>query len=1426
VILRCTVQDPVAGREHDVEITAEPSSSVGSLLAALPIPVKGRPCYAGAERLDPHDALEDCPLVAGARLTIGVPGEPARAASSGVAGVLRVVGGPDAGRSYPIPHGDVTVGRSASADVVLTDPMVSRSHATLHVTPTGLRVTDNGSANGTEVGDVPVSVTAAVPPGTPLRLGDDVLEVLPSPGPALFTSRSPDGRLEFDRGYAPAPSIPRPEVTLPLAPSASSGLKAMIGAAAAPIVLGVVMAAMLRNPAMLLFAAFAPASAATSYLMERGQRRKRRRDFEAARADAEARIRRVVAEEERLRHELAPDPTAVLLLAEGATRGLWPRNLESAEGLLLRVGTADLPPSIDLRGDPWPGFEQPLLRSVPVTVDLRATGVLGIVGPAGETEQITNWLVAQLATLRSPDDLRLVVLAPNGAGELSWTRWLPHVDAGDAGDVPCWVGNTAETRAARIEELKRLISERREALQERASTRFDTEVVVVLQGALAGRKTPGMRELLREGFEVGVYTICVDERDMNECRGVCEIDREHMRVRRQRSDHPETARTERLSGSDAERLARALAPMRDRLTGRDDSGAIPYPLRFLDLLRIGRLTSDDVLATWKEHSGPTLRVPLGADARGQVDVDLAEQGPHTMLAGATGAGKSILLQTLVTSLLLANRPDELNLVLVDFKGGSAFLPFARCPHVVALIRSTDDDPSQKFDEAAAARVLTSIRAEVRYREAALARYGGEIDLYWAERERRPTLPPLPRLVMIFDEFARAIEVSPDFPKELVNVAAKGRSLGMHLVLATQSMQQKLSPEMKNNISLRVTLRQNERADSMEVLGVPDAVGIPGRLRGRGMILCTKDEVKIPRTFQSGYLGDPPPTGGAAPARLRIVEWASVGASRPKSDSTRTREATDQVLAIEAVEAAAEKLDLAAPRRPLLPPLPADLPLEDLPERATAPIPPTTLPFGLVDDPENQQQPAAVLDLAGTERLLVAGGPQSGRTGAVRALVTSLAERFRPEQAHVYVIGQKHDELASYTTLPHCGGVLSPLEPDRIRRLVGWLGSEVERRNRSRYSAGGVEDPSILLVVDSWECLENRGAGLFDETSVLTTLREIISTGPPVGVHVVAVGGQDMLTSRLPELYSRRVLLTFPDERTRRANLPQGWASPAPLVGRGIEASSGLHLQVTPPRRKGAELASRDPSSESGLPRRFPSLPTSMTVRELRLPDPVPSPTWTPIGVGGPDVDTVGLDLFESDPHLLLVSGSAGTGRSTAAATIVAGLRAADVAVLVVAPPKSPMHAWLSPDVPVLRATALSDADLRAAAAPLDSSRYAVVVDDVEQIKVTPSNVNFLDQPTLLEDIADPASGGRRALVLCGNAGPILDGTLRNYVAERVLPTMVTNGIRIALNPTSAFAAKQLGLTLERDQLLSTPPGRGYVTSRGSAVLVRMLRPNH
>jgi S-DNA-T family DNA segregation ATPase FtsK/SpoIIIE len=875
----------------------------------------------------------------------------------------------------------------------------------------------------------------------------------------------------------------------------------------------------------------------------------------------------------------------------------------------------------------------------------------------------------------------------------------------------------------------------------------------------------------------------------------------------------------------AERLARALAPMRDRLMAAAGQNAIPFPVRLLDLLGIGMPSAENVLRLWARRDGPDTEVVLGADASGAMAVGLARQGPHTMLGGATGAGKSILLRTLVTSLLLANRPDELNLVLVDFKGGSAFLPFERCPHVTALIRSTGETAADVFDEAAAARMLASVRAEVRRRESALARYDGEIDQYWRARHSSPDLPPLPRLVMIFDEFARVLESSPDFLKELVNVAGKGRSLGMHLVLATQSLQGKLSPELKNNISLRISLRQNEPADSTEVLGVPDAAGIPGTLHGRGMVLCTTDESRTPRMFQSGYLGDPPPSGTVTAASVRVLDQADLGAPRPPAAASHSGTATDQDLAVRAIEEAARLARLPAPFRPLLPPLPAMLPLNDLPAASSWEPPATAAAFGLADQPDAQAQPPVFLDLAGSDRLLVAGGPQSGRTTFARALITCLARRFRPDQLHLYVIERQPAGLADYAELPHCGGVFSPAEPERIRRLITWLDEQTRRRAAARPPCSGPQPPYIVVIIDGWEYFENRSDPATADTALLATLRGVIAAGAPRGVHVVPTGGQDMLNGKLPALYPQRLLLPFPNEQTRRAHLTSRMASPPLLPGRAVDAGSGRHIQICQPAGHPAELASQvgaaGAANRALLPVRFPPLPARVTVRDLPLPQPLPSRAWVPLGIGGPRNATIGIDLFDAGPHLLLVSGPAESGRSTAALALARALRRAGIGVLAVSPPRSPLARTLrdDPDVPAIGATMVPDGDLREAAAKFGGSPYAVIVDDADQVTVEAGKQGFNATPTLLEEIAHPAALGRHALVLAGDAGPILSGQRRSL--GRVVSEIMTSGAVLLLTPAGRAAAKEHGLALDPDQYLTSPPGRGYLAIGRSVQLLQV-----
>jgi S-DNA-T family DNA segregation ATPase FtsK/SpoIIIE len=1427
VILKLTLQDVLSRERQDIEVVGSPDAPVTTLLSSLAVNPDGRGCFVGATALDPRSRLAESPLLSGAVLSVGGAGPDFQPVLGAAAGTMLVFEGPDAGFGAALRAGRHTIGRNTAADLCLQDGDASRQHAVLEVSADGQAViSDAGSRNGTFVDGAPVTTPTALTDASVVRIGENKLRWTPTQPPRLGITQTPEGHLEFDRVFAPIPAIPQGEVDLPAQEPAARNAATMVLSVIVGLASGAVMAAATHQKALLLVSIIGPLAPFAIYAVERIQRRKRKAVLTKDRQSIESQVAALAAEEDRARHLLAPGPDVIAAMATGARADLWPRDAGSPHGLVLRVGRTDQPPSIRVRGEPWDGFELPVLHGVPVTVDLRQTGVLGVIGTGEQARALLRWLLVQLATLRSPDDLRLVLLTSGDGRDMGWARWLPHLDPGSAAAVPCWIGNTDAGRSARVDELRQLIDSRRAASGNGAAARSDGEIVVVLDGALALRNMRGMRDILRFGPEVGVYVVCADSRGMNECRGLCELTADGIRLIRTPHAPEVTAAPDGVDAARAEQLSRALTPMRDRIAGVET--AIPFPVRLLDLLGVAVPTADDILALWsRKKEGPQTRVVLGADAAGPVAVDFALQGPHTMLGGATGAGKSILLQTLVTALLLANRPDELNLVLVDFKGGGAFLPFENCPHVTALIRSVGETAADRFDKADAARVLASVRTEVARREAILAPYGAEIDDYWRARESRPELPKLPRLVMIFDEFARVLETSPDFLKELVNVAAKGRSIGMHLVLATQALQGKLSPELKNNITLRISLRQNEPAESTEVLGAPDAAAIPGALRGRGMILWTAGENKTPRVFQSGYLGNPPPAGGVAALAVRTLDWTDLGAPRP-APAASGGTTTDQQLAIEAIREAARRTRAPAPFRALLPPLPASVPLDRLPDYQTQAAPDTAVPFGLADVPDEQAQPAYHLDLAASAHLMVAGGPQSGRTTLARALITSLATRFRPDQVHFYVVEHQPAGLFEYAALPHCGGVFSPAEPDRIRRLVGWLADETQRRAITRFDPGGRDNPVIVLVVDGWAQFESRADPSLADVSLGPTLREIISIGAPLGVHIVPIGGQDLLTGKIPALCNQRLLLPFPNEDTRRTQLRGGMTSPPPIPGRAIDAGTGYHVQTCQPTTPAAELTSSvtlagDPATldPRRLPRPFPSLPSRVSVADLPLPEPLPSPGWIPVGIGGPELATIGIDLFNIGPHLLFIAGPAGSGRTTAIATLARLLSRNGIDILALAPPQSPLGRLLDGDdgIRVITKAVIEDTALRAAAEPFGDRRYAVLLDDADRITIQATKEKFSESPTLLDEIAHPAQFGHRALIIAANPTPILSGSRKSLA--KVTSEALQSGTRLLLTPAKRADARELSMTLEPDQYFTRPPGRGYLASAGAPALVQL-----
>jgi S-DNA-T family DNA segregation ATPase FtsK/SpoIIIE len=1425
--LRCIVVDAGTGVGHDVEIEFDPAASTSSLLAALPVDVRGRPVFAGPARLGPGGTLGESPLTAGVVISVGAPSPDLGAIPGDAAGVLRVVSGPDAGHWTWIPAGSgAVVGRGDNADLLLTDPKASRPHAEVTVEAAlvdpAVMVRDLGSANGTTVGGVPVQGPTRLPEHGGFEIGDSLIEWIPLDRVKPGWRRSPDGRVEFTRRFHNAPEPEPATVGLPPSPHESArGAVLLMTSIGAPLAIGLVMWAMTQSIAFLAMTVITPLTFGGQHFYEKRRKKTETADFVKEQNRAKTEIATAVAAQEQIRRLNDPDELSLTLSALGALPRLWTKRLAGPDALTVRVGTRDEPAAVQLTGDRWKGLEKPKLRAVPVTVDLRATGVLGLVGDRPMVEGLARWLLVQLATRRSPEDLLLAVLSRDDGRHLRWTRWLPHLDTGLDGDAPCRIGVAPTSVMNRVRELQVLVEGRlKHAEDEQGMVSFDSDVVVVLDGAHELRNLTGMRTILTRGPEVGVYAVCLDETDINECRGRVAVGADgRLEVVRTFSAGAERATAETTTLQDAERIARLLAPLRDRAHASGAEGAIPYPVRYLDLLAIHTPTPDDVLGLWRDHPGPTTRVPLGADAQGTVDVDIAVQGPHTMLAGATGAGKSILLQTLVVSLLLHNRPDELNLLLVDFKGGAAFQSFEVCSQVVGVITSTGNTPEDTFDAAAAERVLTSIRAEVQRRERLLAAYGGEISAYL---ERRPAgEPPLPRLLMVFDEYARVLDAAPDFVKELVNVAGKGRSLGMHLLLATQSLVGKLTGEMKNNIELRISLRQNQADESMEVLDVPDAAAIPGRLRGRGLILSTKDEPRLAKPFQAGYLGAPPPTAAAPPATVRIVDWPAVGDSRPQEADTSSDQPTDQELLIAAIEQATNRLGLPRPFRPLLPALPVDLGLDTLTAVATEPCPDGALPFGLFDEPARQAQPPAVLSLTGDDRLMIAGGAGSGRSTAVRALIHSAVARYSPDDLHLYVIEQKPG-LAAYEGLPHCGGVFGPAEPGRIRNFVGWLGAETERRIAVQFDLGE-RPPTLLVLIDGWELFHDPADGNSIATSMVGVLRQVISDGPKVGVHVVVACGRGPLTSKPADLFNQRLVLPFPSADVVRSQLPTGSMMPLAVRGRAADAGTGRHLQIARPEESAEVLVGRLAVRPAVFrpARAFPPLPRRVHSADL-WQRPVPADVtadWIPLGLGGPEVTPVGVDLF-AGPQSLLVSGPGKSGRSSVAATTVLGLTAIGVGCVVLCPPRSPLVELLSgrPRVAVLVGPKLSDELVRTAAQALGTERIVLVADDCESLEVTATSKNFDELPTLLEEAISPPMLGRMGLVLCGNGYALLEGRrpLTN-LTRRVLD----DGTRVLLTPTVPGVAREHRIILEADQYLAGPPCRGYLAREREQLLVQL-----
>ena len=1023
-----------------------------------------------------------------------------------------------------------------------------------------------------------------------------------------------------------------------------------------------------------------------------------RRDYMRYLSQTRKRVRHSVAQQRDANAWRHPDPTSLWSLAKTTRR--WERRPSHPDFLELRIGTGKqrLAASIvPMQTKPVEDLEPLSAKSLrrfirayttiadqPVSVFLRGFAVLRVGGDRADARAVVRALLSQVAAFHAPEDVRIAFCVDEGGIEAwEWAKWLPHVQhpgAQDGAGPARLVADTAEAIEALLGEG---FGERPRYEAGATPSRDEPFVVVVRDGGRIGNAS----RLATTGYRNAIL-IDLDDPSPAPSRTVLCLrvsDDDLFMVRKDRLGaelQTRLASPDRATAATCATLARVLSPYRLSLNTEVDTETLKGDIDLARLLGIPDVTRMDVGAMWGARSpADRLRVAIGVDADGTpVELDIKESalggsGPHGMLIGATGSGKSELLRTLILALAATHSSEFLNFVLVDFKGGATFLGLDRLPHTSAVITNLADEASL------VGRMQDALHGELIRRQELLRQAGGYSSVLDYERARAQgtQLDPLPTLFVVVDEFSELLNTHRDFIELFVMIGRLGRSLAVHLLLASQRLDDGRIGQLESHLSYRIGLRTFSAIESRSVIGVPDAYSLPPA-PGNGYL---RTDVSTLIRFRSAYVSGTHRGNDRvrrdvvrrqlAPYRLTSVpmnvEAEVVAGPVEENDDAGTRQQTVMAVMVE------QLVDQGTPAHQVwLPPLgesptldhllPALVPHHDGLRAVDWPGSGRLFaPVGYVDKPFDQMRDLLIVDLSGTGgHVGIAGGPRSGKTTLLRTLLCSLALTHSPREVQMYLIDLGGGGLSAIAGLPHVGSVAGRLEVDKVTRTVAEVNNLITERER-RFSALGIDgiesfrerraagedldDPygDVFLVIDGWFTLRQ------DFEAVEVVIRQIAARGLNFGIHLV------LSTSRWSEIHhgmrdqiGTRLELKLGDPVDSAVDLRLASTVPA-QAGRGL-TDEKLHFLAALPRIDGVS----DGESATDGARSLAAM-----VQEYWVDDPAPPvrtlPAMLPASALGPAdgefVIGLGIDEehlapvwhdFRAMPHLTLL-GDISTGKT-------------------------------------------------------------------------------------------------------------------------------------------------------------------------------------
>ena len=1011
-----------------------------------------------------------------------------------------------------------------------------------------------------------------------------------------------------------------------------------------------------------------------------------------------------------------PDPAALPAIAEDRTR-VWEHTAADVQFLHVRYGVCHQPLSLELIPPESAPIDQVdpaaasalhrllvvhrLQPDLPASIDLRAFDRVEICGPEEPARSLARAMICSATAFHSPEHLVVAVLTTDQClAHWDWLKWLPHGQSGQQADA---VGPRRMVSTS-LDELAALlpgdlVERPRFGADERPAT---PHILFVTDGA---QLPPGNHVLPSDGVH-GVTVLDLpthwDElEDATRLRLQFEstepVDGRYPVQALRLRDEVIRAKVDQCPLATAEAFARRLTPLHT-VSGlvEPSSAESGGDADFMELLALGDVHRFDPDQAWQQRPArDRLRVPIGTGDGGTVvHLDIKESaqqgmGPHGLVIGATGSGKSEFLRTLVLGLAMTHSPEHLNMVLVDFKGGATFAGMSELPHVSAVITNLAQELTLVD------RMQDALSGEMVRRQELLREAGNFASIrdYEKARASGEDLQPLPSLFVVVDEFSEMLAAKPEFIDLFVAIGRLGRSLGLHLLLASQRLEEGRLRGLESHLSYRVGLRTFSAQESRAVLGVPDAYELPPI---PGLAYLKPDPTTMLR-FKAAYVSGPP-TGrvrvrrdeggklqGILPFTISEVLQLDVPTAAPEPEPAPAEPGDQQSL-----------LDLAVARmvghgpgahQVWLPPLEEPDTLDELmPDLAVDPelglvshewraLGGLVVPLGTVDRPREQRRDTLTVDLSGSAgHLAVVGGPRSGKSTVLRSVVTGMALTTTPLETQLFVLDFGGGTFTGLTGLPHVSGVGTRAEPDVVSRIVAEVTGIVDRREayfraqgidsietyRSRRRQGRADDGygDVFLVVDGWSTLRAD----FDDLEM--EIQQLSTRGLTFGLHVVAATSRwaDFRAS-MRDMFGSRLELRLGDPLDSEIDRRVAALVPSGRPGRGL-VSTKLHFLSALPRIDAdprpetlgegvGDLVDKVAAAWSGpTGPKLRLLPEQISLEELRAQAGVPAAMPEAdrgahpllVGINEKELAPVALDP-DTEPHLLIL-GDGQSGKSS------------------------------------------------------------------------------------------------------------------------------------------------------------------------------------